>query len=92
MANAKIDSNGRPAIIATLNSDGKTIVQAKADPMAHSLIISDGTSGSDNGNNSGIAMLDDNSNPVWIAESSDGSGTMIEIYANSSQQILTKST
>lgn len=92
MANAKIDSNGRPTITATLNIDGATIVQVYADPTAHYLNTSDGTTGSDNGNNSGIAMLDENSNPVWIAESSDGSGTMIEIYATSSNQILTKST
>ena len=90
--NAKPDSNNRLTLIGTLNSDGLSTVTAYADPTLHYLLISDGTSGSDNGNNSGTANLDDNGTAVCCAESSDGSGTIIEIYFDSSNHLLTKST
>ncbi len=86
-----MDSNNRPTLIGTLNSDGLTIVTGYANPSSHALSISDGTSGSDNGNNNGTANLDDNGVAVCCAESNDDSGTIIEIYFDSSHNLLIKS-
>ena len=83
MSNAYRDENSQPTIIAVSLADGKTIVQGQAHPTKHALEVDDNTTGSDNGNNLGNAMLDENSVPVWLAESSDGSGNLVEVYANS---------
>lgn len=82
MSNAKLDQNSRPALIAASKNDGVTIVPVKANSSNHGLTIDDSTGGSDNGNNSGIAMLDENSISVATALASDGSGRVIEIYAD----------
>lgn len=79
--NAYRDENNRPTIIAT-STDGTAIVRAVASSSSHRLSVDDGTSGSDNGNNSGIANLDQNSVPVWTALSSVGDGTLVEVYAD----------
>lgn len=93
MANAKPDENNRPTIICASKNDGVTIVQIKANPVNHGLEIDDGTTGSDNGNNLGVAMLDENSVPVWTALSSDGLGTVIEVYGDQATgKVLIKST
>jgi hypothetical protein len=84
MSNAKHDSNGRPTIIAISNVDGLTIEPVFADPTSHSLHVEDGTTGSDLGNNGGVAMIDENSVSVLMAESSDGSGSLIELYVDDS--------
>lgn len=81
MANASRDENSRTTVICASSTDGLTIVPvcAKAN---HSLCVDDDTTGIDNGNNEGNAMLDENSVSVWIAESSDGSGDIVEVYAD----------
>lgn len=80
--NASRDENDRPTIICASKNDGKTIVAITANPMTRGISISDGTSGVDNGNNNGNAMLDENGIAVWSALSSDGSGAVIEIYGD----------
>ena len=80
--NAARDENNRTTIICASSADGQTIISAIADPSCHCLYTEDGTSGTDNGNNGGNAMLDQNGVPVWTALSSDGSGSIIEVYAN----------
>ncbi len=82
MANAKKDQNGRNTIIAASNADGQTIVQVKADPTNHGLAVDDASTGTDNGNNLGNAMLDENSVAVWTAVSEADGTTIIEIYAD----------
>ncbi len=82
MANAKHDENDRPTLIAASNADGVAIVAVTANPANHGLSVDDGTSGSDNGNNSGNAMIDENSVAVLTALSSDDDGTIIEVYAD----------
>ena len=82
MSNAPRDNNGRPAIICASSADGKTIVQIKANPIGHGLKVDNNTTGSDNGNNSGIAIEDENQVNVWIALASDGSGTLVEVYGD----------
>ncbi len=86
--NAKMDENNRPTIIAVSSSDGITIKQGKANPTNNSLKVDNNTTGSDNGNNSGNAMLDENSVPVWTALSSAGDGSIVEVYADAEGQIL----
>jgi hypothetical protein len=88
---AGIDENGRQTVACVYNGDGKTIVPLWANPSQHALIIDDNTAGSDAGNNSGNAQLDDNSRQVWTVLSSAGDGTIVEVYANSSNQLLINS-
>jgi hypothetical protein len=82
MSNAKIDQNNRPTIICASKNDGKTIVPIQAKPTTHGLLNDDNTTGSDNGNNLGNAMLDENSNAVWTAMADDGSGVIVEVYGD----------
>lgn len=82
MANAGLDQNSRPTLIAASKDDGQTVVQVKADPTLHVIKIDDNTTGSDNGNNGGNAQLDENGFPVATALASDGSGDIIELYAD----------
>lgn len=82
MSNAAIDENGRPAIICASKDDGVAIVSIMANPSNHGLKIDDNSSGSDNGNNNGAAMADQNGKAVWTALSSDGNGSVIEVYGD----------
>lgn len=82
MSNAGHDENGRTTIICASSADGVTIVPILADPTTHSLLNDDNTTGNDSGNNSGVAILDQNSVPVWTALSSNGDGTIIEVYGD----------
>ena len=89
MANAKRDENRIPVIIALLDSDGKTIKNVCASPVSHSLCVSDGTTGTDNGNNIGI---DENHMPTIFAVSYVDGRTPVALYADSSGNILIQST
>ena len=84
MSNAKHDENARPTMIGISNVDGVTIEAVKAHPTNHGLEVDDATTGSDVGNNNGVALLDENSVPVLMAESSAGDGTFVELYVNDS--------
>jgi hypothetical protein len=86
--NAGHDENGRTTMTTLLNSDGKTIQNLIADPTSHALYVADGSLGSDNGNNAGNAMLDENSVPTLTALSSAGDGTIINLYSDSSNNLL----
>ena len=88
MAVAKRDENSRTTIICASKNDGITIVPITANPGTHHLNCSDGTTGSDNGNNSGNAILDENNVAVWMAESSADDGSLIEVYADPVSQVL----
>lgn len=77
-----MDENGRPTIIAVSNADGLTIVPIYAKPSNNKLYVHNGVGGTDYGNNLGNAMLDENSVPVWTALSSDGDGSIVEVYAD----------
>ncbi len=82
MSNAGRDQNGRPTLITASSLDGTTIVPILANPTTHRVLNDDGATGSDNGNNGGNAMMDENMVSVATALSSDGSGTIIEIYGD----------
>ena len=81
MANAKKDSNGRNTMTALSNVD-VNIVQITAEPITHGLGVDDNTTGSDIGNNSGVAQIDENNVSTLTALSSNGDGTIINLYAD----------
>lgn len=90
--NAKHDENDRPTMIGVSNSNGTTIIPLQAEPIAHGLEISDDTTGADNGNNSGIAMIDENGISVLTALSNVNDGTLVELYIDSvTKKLLIKS-
>lgn len=82
MSNAAKDQNSKNSIILASKDDGVTIVTAIANPSNHGICVNEGITGSDNGNNGGIAMLDENDVPVWTALSSDDDGTVVEVYGD----------
>ena len=82
MSNAKLDQNSKPAIICASKNDATTIVPIYVNESSHGLYVDDNTTGSDNGNNGGNAMLDENNNPVWIALSSAGDNKIVEVYGD----------
>lgn len=82
MTNAKHDENTRPTMIAASQTDGQTIIALQADPTTHYLEVSDGTTGTDNGNNGDNAMIDENGVSVLTALSSAGDGSIVEVYAD----------
>lgn len=90
MANASVDENGNQTITARLNSDGVTITRVKVNATNHGIKVSDGTGGSDKG---GVnAAIDDNERPTWIAVSNIDGKTLVALYADSSGNLLVKST
>lgn len=90
MADAALDENGVPTLIAALNTDGTTPIRITANPTSHGISISDGTTGSDNGRT--VAYRDSNFKTVLLAVSSADGITPVEVYANSSGELLVDST
>ena len=89
MTNAAHDQNGRPTIICASSADGVTIVPIYVNVANNNgLMIDDNTTGSDNGNNAGNAMLDENSVPVWTALSSAGDGSIVEVYGLNNKVLI----
>lgn len=91
MANALKDNNDRSTIIAVDSTTPTIIRRVTASPTTHSISVDDNTTGSNNGNNGGVALLDENSVPVWTALSSAGDGTLVEVYADSAGRLLINS-
>lgn len=91
MANAYRDENDVPTLIA-LQNDGSTITRLLANPTTHGLKVSDGTGGSDAGNNQNNAERDDNSIPTFLAVSSTDGVTPVNVYCDSSGNLLVQST
>ena len=82
MTNALHDGNARATIIAASKNDGVTVVPICALSATHSLCVEDATTGTDNGNNFGNAVIDENSVSGWTALSSAGDGSIVEIYGD----------
>jgi hypothetical protein len=88
MISAKLDANRKPVALATLNSDGVTVTAVLA--TGHSLNVSDGTTGS--GTSPTDAQRDANRNTaLWATSSVDGK-TMVELWCDSSGNLLIQST
>jgi len=91
MTNAQRDNNQIPTLLATDKDDGITPVAVKAEPTSHQMACSNGTLGSDIGNEN--ASHDENSVPSMVAVSSDDGETPVPIYADSATgAILVKTT
>lgn len=87
--NAGIDQNRIKTQLASLNTDGLTIIPLKANAVTHGLKVSNGTTGTDFGND---VARDGNREPICIVQSSDGSGAIITLYADSAGFLQIKST
>lgn len=83
------DENGGSSLIATLNTDGKTIVRVEVNPTNHGLKISDGTSGTNHGQI--FAAHDASSVPTLIATSSVDGVTPVAVYTDASGNLLVDS-
>lgn len=83
--NALKDNNGRPAIIAVSNADGKTIQRIYANDV---LLVDDNTTGSDLGSNQGNALIDESGVSVLLAESTLG---LVELYTTINGELLINS-
>jgi len=88
MAEIKKDDNQVPTMSGVLNTDGTTVTRVKVDPSTHVLQISDGTTGSDLGND--LAVRDNNGETV--ATATDANGNIIPLYVDSSGNLLVQST
>jgi hypothetical protein len=89
MANAAIDENGVPTLIAALSTDGVTVTRVKANSSNHTLKVQNGTTGTDHG--VAYAIRDENNHPVLLAVSSADGVTPVEVYVNSSGELLINS-
>lgn len=88
---AKRDGNYVTTLIATSNADGVTPLNVSADPIGHSLDVSDGTTGSDLSENT--ASRDQNYVPVIMAVSSADGVTPVAVYVDSvTNKLLVDST
>lgn len=90
MSNATKDVNSVATIICPLNTDGITLQRVYVNPATHALLISNGTSGTDFGFTR--AIKDDNGVAILTGVSSSDFVTPVDIYADSSGNLLTKST
>lgn len=89
MPNASRDQNNVPTLLATLNTDGATLVLVKADPTNHGLKIDDNTTGSDHGPTD--ALRDQNFVTALMGVSSADGVTPVSVYADSNGNLLVDS-
>ncbi len=90
--NSLKDENGRPTMIGISSVDGKTVKQVLGAPNNdNSICVSDAATGSDVGNNNGVAVLDDNSVACLIVESSTGDNSLVNLYVDDLGNLLVNS-
>lgn len=82
MSNAPLDENGAQGIICASKNDGRTVVPILARPATRGLFTANGTGQVDNGNNGGNSLIDENGKFAWVAFSSLGDGSRVEVYAD----------
>ena len=87
--NAKRDENRVPTALGLLSTDGVTITRLQRCGSCNGLLVSDGTTGSDLGND---IERDENRVPVLFAVSSVDGKTPVALYINGSGQLLIQST
>lgn len=90
MSQIKTDDNQVETMAGVLNTDGATPMLVKINPTTHILAISDGTTGSDFGNDN--AARDSNGRPVLLAVSSSDGATPVPLYVDSSGNLLIQTT
>lgn len=86
MSNASIDENGVRSLLGILDTNGSTITPIKANPIRHSLLVSNGTAGTDIGPTN--AGRDENDQPTLMGVSNADGITPVVIYSNSSGKLL----
>lgn len=85
-----LDDNGIPTLIGTLDTNGRTPVSVKADPITHGLKINDGTTGSSF--TATTSQRDANRHTaLWAVSSADGI-TPIYVATDVNGNLLVKST
>ena len=89
MTSLKRDSNGVAPMRGVLNTDGATPTAITADPITHGMSVSDGTTGAVT--SSADARRDDNSVPLMMAVSTDGT-TRVALAVDSSGKLLIQTT
>lgn len=90
MTNAYKDENSIPTLIAALNTDGKTVVRIKINPVNNALKYVDASTGSDHGPTNDLR--DENNVPCLMAVSSADGKTPVVVYADTNGNLLVKST
>jgi hypothetical protein len=86
MTNAVRDNNGVTALLGTSSADGVTTMRVLANPTTHAAKISNGTTGSDVGNDN--SSRDDNYTTTIMAVSATDGVTPVPIFLNSSNNAL----
>lgn len=80
MANARHDDNHAPTLLVTSKNDGTTLVPVEIDPSTNSIVVSDGTTGSDFG--PATPSRDDSHVVVAFGLSVADGVTLIPIYGD----------
>jgi len=80
MTDAKRDNNQVPVMLGVSNADGKTPTPIKIDPTSHTILMENGSSGTDLGGDD--AARDNNQVPVMLAVSEDDGETPVPLYIN----------
>jgi len=88
---ASRDNNHKPTVIGVSDLDGVTILRLYVDPVAHNIISSNGTTGTDFGTVD--AQIDQDHISCWLGTSSADGITPVAIYFdNTNNGLKTKST
>ena len=87
MANASRDQNGVPTLLAVLNTDGQSVVPVGVVSASHTLFVTNGTTGTDNGPGD-RAVRDENSVTTMIGVSSVDGVTPVAVYADADGNLL----
>lgn len=80
MANARHDDNHAPTLLVTSENDGTTLVPVQIIPSSHSILVEDGTTGTDFG--PVVPSRDDNHVVVAFGLSIADGVTLIPIYGD----------
>lgn len=81
-----IDNNRIPASHAVSNADGETLIQIQADPITHSLAVSDGISGTDKSGDT--SPRNEDRQIAFMAVSSADGVTPVPVYIDATTKSL----
>lgn len=79
------DGNGIHTLLA-VGTDGLTLMNVEVDPSNHDLLVSDGTTGSDNG--PALSRHDGNNVPILMGISRNDNKTPIAVYATAGMLLV----
>ena len=90
MANAKIDENRIPTILAVSSTDGSTLLNVGVNPVNKGLKVDDNTTGDDLSTNEND-LRDENRKTGLMAVSAVDGVSLVELYADSEGKLLINS-